>query len=326
MRARATRRTSGRRRAGPLAAAVGLAAALLSACSSAGGAAGSASYAGPAVPCGFRSGAPAVSKVMVVWEENFDYDQVIGSSDAPELNGLARRCGLATNDEAYTHPSLPNYLAMTSGRSYARGPWNADCEPGAGCRGIGPSIFAAETAAGHTWRSYVEAMPSNCDPSGSGLYDEVHNPAVYYTDDASSCSGSDVPLGSTTSGPLAAALRSGGLPALSTVTPDVNDDLHNGTLAQADAWLRQWMPAVLASPDYRSGRLAVIILWDEGSGVGNVASHVALLVLSASTKAGTRSGQPYDDFSVLRTITDLTGVAPLGKAATATSLVGAFGL
>jgi hypothetical protein len=215
---------------------------------------------------------------------------------------------------------------MTSGRSYATGPWNTDCEPGGSCHGIGPSIFAAEAAAGHEWRSYVEDMPSNCDPTGSGLYDQVHNPAVYYSDDRSSCAGSDVPLGSTSSGALAAALRSGDLPSFSTVTPDVNDDLHNGTLAEADAWLRQWVPAILASPDYRSGRLGVIIVWDEGAGGGNVPSHVPLLVLSASTKAGTRSGQPYDDFSVLRTVTDLTGVAPLGKAATATSLVGAFAL
>lgn len=47
--------------------------------------------------------------------ENHAYQQVIGSSDAPFLNGLARRGALFTHSYAVTHPSEPNYLALFSG-------------------------------------------------------------------------------------------------------------------------------------------------------------------------------------------------------------------
>ena len=54
-----------------------------------------------------------------IWLENHSYRQIIGSSSAPYINSLARACGLATNYKAVTHPSLPNYIAATSGETWA---------------------------------------------------------------------------------------------------------------------------------------------------------------------------------------------------------------
>jgi hypothetical protein len=122
------------------------------------------------------------------------------------------------------------------------------------------------------------------------------------------------------------ALGTGPSAALTTVTPDLLDDMHDGTVAEADSWLKGWLPEVIASPAYRSGHLAVLIAWDEGFGAGNLPSHVPLLVMSASTPAGTRSALAFDDFSVLRSICQLTGVPSLGGAASARALVGPFHL
>ncbi len=122
------------------------------------------------------------------------------------------------------------------------------------------------------------------------------------------------------------ALVSGPSAALSTVTPDLLDDMHDGTVAQADSWLAGWLPQIVASPAYRSGHLAVLIAWDEGAGAGNVPSHVPLIVMSASTPAGTRAAAAFDDFSVLHTICQLTGVADLERASSAAALVGPFHL
>jgi hypothetical protein len=113
---------------------------------------------------------------------------------------------------------------------------------------------------------------------------------------------------------------------LTTVTPDLQDDMHDGTVAQADNWVAGWLPQVLASPAYRSGRLAVLIVWDEGEGSGNVPSHAPLIVMSASTPAGTRSALAFDDYSVLRTVCQLNGVPDLGRASAAASLLGPFHL
>jgi acid phosphatase len=113
---------------------------------------------------------------------------------------------------------------------------------------------------------------------------------------------------------------------LTTVTPDLEDDMHDGTVAHADHWLAGWVPEILASPAYRSGRLAVLIAWDEGSGAGNVPSHAALVVMSASTPAGTRSPLAFDDYSVLRSVCQLTGAPVPGREPVAPSLVGPFHL
>src|SRR5580692_7891586 len=75
--------------------------------------------------CGTKAGPPTTSKVMVVWEENHGTSSIIGSSSAPYINQLANDCGLATNYDAISHPSLPNYMAITSGLPYAS-PWTSD--------------------------------------------------------------------------------------------------------------------------------------------------------------------------------------------------------
>ena len=264
--------------------------------------------------------------MLVIWEENKDFTDIIGSKDAPEINGVADQCGLATGAEADTHPSLPNYLTETSGVSYARPPFDGDCSPGGSCVATAPSIFGQEVAAGHEWRAYAESMPGNCDPSDSGPYAPRHNPAVYYPAITAQCQRWDEPLGSTTTGTLAGDVRAGALPAFATLTPNVINDMHDGTVAQGDSWLRTWLPVITAGPDYQAGHLAILVVWDEGSGDGDVRSHIPVLVLSAYTPAGTSSAVPYDNSSILRTAEDLTGVAPLGRAAVSASLVPAFHL
>jgi phosphatidylinositol-3-phosphatase len=282
-------------------------------------------------PCGTLAGKPVVDQVMLVWEENHSYSSVIGYPGAPELNGLAVKCGLATEYEAQTHPSLPNYMEMTSGQSYAYSPWDTDCDPQGNCTTSAASIFSElgatnREATSRQWRSYAEGMTANCGLTSYDNYAARHNPAVYYAPIRRECDAWDQPMGTVSGGALHQALTSGPSVALTTVTPDLQDDMHDGTVAQADTWLSRWLPQVVASPGYRSGHLAVLIAWDEGSGSGNVPSHVPFIVMSASTPPGTRSALSYNDFSVLRTICQLTGVASLGQASRAPSLVGPFHL
>jgi len=289
----------------------------------------SASAAGrpsAAHPCGTAKGRPKVDQVLLIWEENHSYSSVIGNRAAPELNRLARLCGLATDYSALTHPSLPNYLSMTSGLSYSYPPWDGDCPPYGSCTTKAASIFAELSGAGRGWRSYAESMTPNCSLASYGSYAARHNPAVYYTSVRAQCLKWDQPLGTTGQGALHNALRQGPLVGLTTVTPNVEDDMHNGTVSRADAWLAKWVPQIVDSPSYSSGHLAVVIAWDEGFGGGNEQSRAPLVVLSAYTQPGTRATLPLDDYSVLRSLSQLTGVRPLGEAAKATSFVPAFNL
>ncbi len=277
-------------------------------------------------PCGALRGKAVVDQVLLVWEENHGYSSVIGNPSAPELNSLAAKCGLATGYAALTHPSLPNYMEMTSGLSYASYPWSSDCDPQGSCTTSATSIFGELGTSGRQWRSYVQDMGHNCGLVSYADYAARHNPAVYYTSIRHECDTWDQPLGTLRAGPLHQALASGPSVALTTVTPDVQDDMHNGSVAQADGWLAGWLPQIVASPAYRAGHLAVLIAWDEGSGSGNVASHTPLIVMSASTPPGVRSAVAFNDYSVLRSICQLTGVASPGKASEAASLVGPFHL
>jgi hypothetical protein len=107
--------------------------------------------------------------------ENHSFSAFIGSSQAPYFNTLAQECGLATNYHNITHPSLPNYVAATSGLSYSALPhFLPDCSPSANCDTSAKSIFGQ----GETWKSYQESMPSSCDHGNSGNYAVRHNPAA----------------------------------------------------------------------------------------------------------------------------------------------------
>jgi len=168
-------------------------------------------------------------------------------------------------------------------------------------------------------------MPSNCHASNSGPYAVRHNPAAYYPALASECATRDVPLGTPSAGAFATALKNEMLPTLSTVTPNVNNDMHDGTVTQADTWIRQWLAAIVQSKDYRSGNLVVVIAWDEGSGEGNHTSAAPLLVLSPAVTPGTKTDAPLNDYSVLRAIDEVSGLPPLGRAASVRSVTAPFG-
>jgi phosphatidylinositol-3-phosphatase len=280
-------------------------------------------------PCGTRAEAGTYRHVIWIWMENHSSSTIIGSSQAPYLSTLARDCGLATNYHNITHPSLPNYVAATSGLSQeALQGFLPDCDPGGGCDTSALSIFGQ----GETWKSYEESMPSNCDQSNSGSYAVRHNPAVYYTT-LHGCSGDDVPFSH-----LATDLAHDQLPAFSFITPNLIDDMHDGTVADGDTWLSHNLPMILGSADYRNGSTAIFITWDEGEGglyaggehcaanTGDVSCDVAALVISPSTKEGTRSGTLFNHYSLLATTEQLLGLSKLGQAATAATMTEAFNL
>ncbi len=277
----------------------------------------------PNAYCGTRTGAPTTSKLMVIYEENHGLSSITSSS-APHISSLASSCALATNYQALTHPSLPNYLASTSGLSYASSPWTSDCDPtSAACTTANDNIFNQVGVGG--WRSYAESMTSNCQRNSSGNYATKHNPAAYYTDLGAACPVSDVPLGTPTAGNLLNDVVNGALPTVSTVTPNLVDDMHDGTIAQGDAWLAQWIPEIVAGPDYQSGQLTIVILWDEGSGSGNVASVVPAIVISPFVTPGSTTSTLLTHYSLLRSEEEVAGVPLLGLASSATSLRSAFG-
>jgi phospholipase C len=252
--------------------------------------------------------------VVWIWMENASFAEIMGGSSAPSFHQFARQCGLATNYHAITHPSLPNYIAATSGSDWKI----SDDDPPASHPLLEASIFSQLTAAGMSWRSYEESMPSNCARSSSGLYAVKHNPAAYYTPIRGQCRKWDVPMGTTSSGRLLADLQNDGLPSFSFLTPNVCDDMHSCPIAIGDAWLHRWVTEIVGSTAYRSSTTAVFVTFDEGSARSN---RVVTLVISSTTPPGTRSSTSFDHYSLLKTTEQLLGVPTrLGHAADASTL------
>jgi hypothetical protein len=256
-----------------------------------------------ATPCGTAGRPPAWQHVVWVVMENTGYRGIVRAPGAPYLNKLAGKCGLATSFFAETHPSLPNYIAMTSGSTQGI---TDDADPSAHRLSV-PSIFS-QLGAG--WRSLQESMPGNCATRSSGLYAVKHNPAAYYTNLA--CARQDVPLAD----PPNVSAR------FTFVTPNLCNDMHDCSVSKGDAWLAGWLPKVLDGREYRAGRTVVFITWDEASGP----NQIATLVIAPSTPPGTTSATRFDHYSMLRTTEELLGLPALGAASAAPSMRSGFHL
>ena len=250
--------------------------------------------------------------------ENHSSSQVIGQ--APFMTALAQRCGLATNYHAITHPSLPNYLAMTSGSTHGI---RSDCHP-AQCPVHGPNLFSQAGRHGLRWRSYAESMPSPCYRGSRGMYAARHVPAVYYRR-IHTCGRHVRSLGRLKSGRLHFALHSGHAPALMFVTPNLCNDMHDCSLARGDLWLSRWIPMIVKSPTYRHGHTAVLLTFDEGGGGGR--NIVPLIVLSRYTPVHAVRHRLLSHYSLLRGVEKMLGIRRyLGKAHSARGLPKAFHL
>jgi len=256
-------------------------------------------------PCGQSS---TVSYDHVVWImlENVGYS-VIGSSSAPYLNSLADDCGLATNYLAVSHPSLSNYVALTSGSIQGI---TDDGEPSTHLLRVA-SLFSE---LGENWRTYAESMPTACDRVTSGEYAARHNPAVYYLPIASACEREDVPL------KLPMNLNS----AFTMVVPNICNDMHSCPVSTGDDWLRRYVPMILASAQYQSGSLALFITFDEND--NQAVNQVPTIVIAPSVPRGERVADAFTHYSLLRTTETLLKVPLLGGAKTARSMIAPFHL
>ena len=268
--------------------------------------------------CGWRTSAPAHDEhVIWVWMENKNASQLRDAKQAPFFAQLASTCGSAANYVDHgVHPSLPNYIAATSGSTQGI----ADDNSPAAHPVQADNIFRQVRARGGTARSYEESMSSACQLSGAGRYAVKHNPAAYFVggDDRTACATDNVPFTA-----FATDLSSGALPSFSMVTPDLCNDMHDCSVATGDAWLAHFVTEVTASADYQVGSTVVLVVFDESEGAGTM----PFFVVAPSVQPGTRPTGELDHAALLAFTEDALGISEhLGAAAGAASLRTAFGI
>ncbi|WP_407342668.1 alkaline phosphatase family protein [Pengzhenrongella phosphoraccumulans] len=283
---------------------------------------GSASTAAPSTaPTATVPATPGVTitKVLTIVLENHGTDAV--RAGMPDLMKLADTYGQTSRYRAETHPSLPNYLSMAGGSTFAV----TDDAPPADHPVSGPSVFDLALAAGRTARTYAEGMPTNCALTKDGRYAVKHNPWAYFADASSrqACRVDDVPLGTHAAGPLTDDIAAGTLPEVGMVVPDLCNDAHDCPLATADAWVDAWVTQVQQGPDWRAGRLAVVVTFDEAE---RSSDNTVLTVVAAPSLDGQVVDDALTHASWTRWMSDLVGSPAPNDAHDAPSLGAAFGL
>lgn len=254
-------------------------------------------------------------------EENHSYSQVIGTSSAPTITNLANTGSNATNYHGVIHPSVNNYLAFASGQTYSN--ITDSCTPGGTCSTSAPNLADQLEAAGYSWKGYFEDMPSpGFDGYSNANYVARHNPFVYFSQIRSNSVRNDkmVPYPQLATDLASTATT----PNFVWVTPNLQDDMHDGTVAQADTWLKNnFLPNLYASPAWKTEKDLLIVTSDEDD--FTTANLTFWVAQESPAAAHVSSGALYNHYSSLRTIEDSFGLSHLANAGTATSMTDLVG-
>ncbi len=241
--------------------------------------------------------------------ENKGYAATLGTCSAdPYLCSLASHYASANAWYGVGHPSLPNYLALTSGST--QGCSSDTCATGIAAPDLGQSL----NAAGIPWEAYMGSMPSACfSGTSSGPYARKHNPFAYYRDDAT-CH--DVPYPGV--GGLLTSLDSRTPPDFVWISPNLQDDMHDGSVQQGDAWLKTNLAPILASPWFTDGNATVIVTMDENDHQSTPAGgRVPMVVISSRSRGVGALTVQGNHYGTLRSIEEVFGLSLLGAARSA---------
>lgn len=280
----------------------------------------------PARPAPWPKGTPvpSFSHIFLILMENRGPSQVLSGVQTPYLEALARRYSVETADYGVRHPSLPNYLALTSGSTDGV---TSDCSV---CYVHVPNLAGELSRAHVSWDAFLEGLPGRGSLTAvdwPALYAGKHDPFRYYTDvrNASALRDHLQPL--TNLWPRLRARTGNAVPRFVWITPDLCHDMHSCPAFAGDLWLRIVLPRILASAAYRDGGV-VFITWDEGNGTTPGApgegGRVPLIAISPSSRPGGRLSTPVSHYALLRTIQDALGVRCLRHSCTAPALGGLF--
>ena len=236
---------------------------------------------------------PRPDHIVIVMEENKSFSQIIGNKDAPYINTLAQRGVLFTNSYGVTHPSQPNYLALFTGS--LRGIGSNTCPLDL----QGDNLAGALISKGLSFANYSESLPeAGYTGCMYGAYMRKHNPVANWNE----LTAFNQPFG-------AFPQDFAKLPTVSLVMPDQRNDMHDGSIAQGDAWL------ALNIEQYAQWALGhnslLIVTWDEDNGSEN--NRVATIFAGAMVKPG-KSMQRINHYTLLRMLSEMYGLPYLGES------------
>ena len=249
-------------------------------------------------------------KVFIVVLENTAYENALAQ---PFLRDLAASGALLTNFFAETHPSFPNYVALTAGSTYGL---TSNAAVTLDVSHVGDLLERA----GRTWKAYAEGYPGGCFLGASaGAYVRKHVPFLSFENVQTNPARCQRIVDASA---LASDVENGTLPDYGLYIPDLNNDGHDTGVAFADAWLARTFGPWLQDPRFTGG-LLFVVTFDESSAA--TPNHVYTVLHGPGVVPGSTSAARYDHYSLLRTIEDTFGLGTLGEHdATASAIAGVW--
>ncbi len=256
----------------------------------------------------------SIKHVIIIIMENKGYTQVIGSSDAPYQNELAKKYASASKYYGVYPDSLPNYISIIAGYPYL----TQDKDPGTVAPLKEIPITNLLQSKNLTWKGYFEDMPEVCHlkDSGKSGYIAHHNPFVYFDIRNDDRCESTVGLDN-----FFKDLTNQTLPNFSFIVPNNIHNSHDSTVADGDHWLSAFVPKIINSTTFNNS--ALFIVYDEGqkhdkSGFGNgtyavKGGRLPLILVSPFANNGYISAIEYTHYNLLSTVEKIFNLGNLGK-------------
>ncbi len=266
-------------------------------------------------------GALKVDKVLTFVVENKSLDQM--KQSMKYTFNLAEKYAYATNYKAVARPSLPNYIAIATGSDQGI---SSNDLPGEGLAFNGKTVFKQAIDKGKTAKIYAESMPSNCYAKNKGWYVPRHNPWTYVQNESDLCDKFDVDMSSFNSDVAAGTLPNSGLVVPNNCHNSHDDKEPGCKLSDADDWFKDKMEKIMNGPDWKSGKLLVILTADEAD-KDDASQQVLTVALNKSLEgASLVSKCNLNHYSLSKLYSDIAGAEPLGQAGSAEDLAACFKL
>jgi hypothetical protein len=238
---------------------------------------------------------PKIDHIVIVVEENHSQMSIIGNPSAPYMNSLISQGANLTNYYAIEHPSQPNYLDLFSGSNQGV---TDDRVPGA--KFSTDNLASELIEKNYSFAGYSEDLPSiGFNGESNGDYARKHNPWVNFT---------NIPKGANQ--PLENFSKNfNKLPSVSFFIPNLRHDMHDGTIEEADQWLKEHAdPYVQWAKTHNS---LLIVTWDEDDDSQN--NKIPTFFVGPMVRGGDFSGK-LNHYNLLRTIEDIYGLSHAGES------------
>ena len=225
----------------------------------------------------------------------------LGTGSGAYMTSLGTTYSLATHYTAITHPSEPNYIALTGGST------SGITSDGNCCFQLsGPNIIDRIEASGRTWKAFAE------DATGSGTCNFMppraadHFPFLEFSDMNTASRCSDFLTATSPNDPeFISVLNGSNPPNFLWLTPNDTDNMHSSSISVGDSYLASLVPQILSSSTFKTKNAALFIVFDEGSDScpsSPSGDCVYAMWAGPAAKQAFTSNARYNHYSFLKTL------------------------